>query len=86
MEKSKLAHKRFFSVKEAAVYSSISTRVIYQTLKERGIRSYRVGRKIVLDVKDLDAFIMTNEVKNSDQIREILEEKLSGKKKKIGSK
>jgi len=82
MEKSK--HKRFFSVKEAAVYSSISTRVIYQTLKERGIRSYRVGRKIVLDIKDLDAFIMTNEIKNSDQVREILKGKLSGKRKTAG--
>jgi|GEM_PF-1509333 len=83
MKNSKLIPKRFFSVKEAAVYSSISTRLIYQTLKEQGIRSYRVGRKIVLDIKDLDAFIMANEVKNSDQIRQILKEKLSGKRRQV---
>jgi len=81
--KTKSIPKRFFSVKEAAVYSSISTRMIYQTLRERGIRSYRVGRKIVLDIKDLDSFIMTNEVKKSDQLRQILKEKLSGKRRQV---
>lgn len=67
--------KRFYSVKQAAFYSSLSTRLIYQKLKEGTIRFYRVGRKIVLDRQDLDAFVMANEFKNSDQIREILKEK-----------
>ena len=85
MEKSKLIQKRFFSVKEAALYSSMSTRLIYQKLKERAIRSYRVGKKIVLDRKDLDSFVMTNMIMSSDELREVLKEKMSGKRKKAGS-
>lgn len=86
MKKSSLAaSKRFFSVKEAAVYTSLSPRLIYQKLKERAIRSYRVGTKIVLDRRDLDAFCMSNVVMNSDELREVLKEKISGKRKTAGS-
>jgi len=77
--------KRFFSVKESAAYTGLSPRLIYKKLAERGLRSYRVGKKIILDVRDIDAFILTNEVKSSDQLKEILKEKLSGKGKKAGS-
>lgn len=83
-----IAHKRFFSVKEAAVYTGLSARSIYQKLNERAIRYYRAGGvqgKIILDVRDLDAFAMANEFKNSDQLRKILKEKLSEKRKKAGS-
>jgi excisionase family DNA binding protein len=76
--------KRFFSVKESAVYTGLSPRLIYKKLAERGLRSYRVGKKIVLDVRDIDAFVMANEVKSSDQLREILKEKMSGKRRKAG--
>jgi len=76
MEKSKLIQKRFFSVKEAAFYSSLSTRLIYQKLKEGTIRFYRVGRKIVLDRQDLDRFVMTNMIMSSDELREVLKEKM----------
>jgi len=79
------AGKRFYSVREAANYTSLSSRLIYQKLKERVIRSYRVGRKIVLDRQDLDSFIMTNMIMSSDELREVLKEKMSGKRKKAGS-
>ena len=79
MKKSSLAiEKRFYSVKQAAFYIGVSVRLIYQKLKDGDIRYYRVGGvqgKIVLDRQDLDAFVMANEFKNSDQIREILKEK-----------
>lgn len=75
------ASKRFYSVREAAIYTSLSPRLLYQKLKDRAIRSYRVGTKIVLDSKDLDAFVMSNAVMTSDELREMLEKKLSGKKK-----
>jgi len=76
MKKPSLAiEKRFYSVKQAAFYSSLSTSLIYQKLKEGTIRFYRVGRKIVLDRQDLDALVMANEFKSSDQIRKILKEK-----------
>jgi len=79
MKKSSPAiEKRFYSVKQAAFYSGVSIRLIYQKLKDGDIRYYRVGGekgKIVIDRQDLDAFVMTNEFKNLDQIREILKEK-----------
>jgi excisionase family DNA binding protein len=77
--------KRFFSVREMSTYTGLSARLIYQKLTERGLRSYRVGKKIVLDVRDIDAFILTNEIKSSDQIRKILKEKMNGKRRKAGS-
>jgi len=77
--------KRFFSVREMSTYTGLSARLIYQKLTERGLRSYRVGKKIVLDVQDIDDFVMTNEVKSSDQLREILKEKMNGKRRKAGS-
>ena len=77
--------KRWFSVREMSVYTGLSTRLIYLKLKERSVRSFRVGKKILLDVRDIDAFIMTNEVKSSDQLRELLKEKINGKGKKAGN-
>ena len=89
MQKSNPAiEKRFYSVKQAAFYSGLSPRSIYQKLKDGDIRYYRAGGvqgKIVLDRQDLDAFVMANEFRSSDQIREILKEKMSGKRKKVGS-
>lgn len=79
------AGKRFYSVKEAANYTSLSPRLLYQKLKNRAIRSYRVGTKIVLDRQDLDAFVMSHMVMTSDELREVLKEKLSGKGKKAGN-
>ena len=79
MEKSSPAmQKRFYSVKQAAFYSGLSPRSIYQKIKDGDIRYYRVGGeqgKIVIDRQDIDDFVMRNEFKSSDQIKEILKEK-----------
>ncbi|MBA7710844.1 hypothetical protein ES703_119792 [subsurface metagenome] len=77
--------KRFYSVREAANYTSLSSRLIYQKLKNRAIKSYRVGTKIVLDRQDLDTFVMSNAVMTSDELRKILKEKTNGKRRKAGS-
>jgi len=79
------AGKRFYSVKEAANYTSLSPRLLYQELKNRAIKSYRVGKKIVLDRQDLDAFVMSNAVMTSDELREVLKEKMNAKRRKAGS-
>ena len=86
MENPKSTHKRFFSVREAAVYTGLSVTGIYRKLNERVIRHYQVGGKKLLDVRDLDSFILANEVMTSDKLREFLEEKLSGKRRKAGRK
>jgi len=70
--------KRFYSIKQAAFYSGLSPRSIYQKIKDGDIRYYRAGGvkgKIVLDRQDIDDFVMANEFKSSDQMREILKEK-----------
>ena len=70
--------KRFYSVKQAAFYSGLSPRSIYQKIKDGDIRYYRAGGvqgKIVIDRQDIDDFVMRNEFKSSEQIREILKEK-----------
>jgi len=86
MKKSNLiAQKRFYSVRESANYTGLSASLLYQKLKERAIQSYRVGTKIVLDRRDLDTFIMANAVINSDELREVLKEKMSEKRKKAAS-
>ena len=65
--------KRFFSVREAALYSGLSARLIYQKLTDRVLRHYRVNSKIVIDRADLDGLIMQNEVRTSEELRKQLE-------------
>jgi len=67
--------KRFFSVREAALYSGLSTRLIYQKLTDRVLRHYRVNSKIVIDRADLDGLIMQNEVRTSEELLKQLKEK-----------
>lgn len=49
--------RRFLSIKDAAKYTSLSQRLLYQIVARREIRSFRKGKRIVLDIDDLDAFI-----------------------------
>jgi len=65
--------KRFFSVREAALYSGLSVRLIYQKLTDRVLRHYRVNSKIVIDRKDLDAMVMQNEVRTGEELRKQLQ-------------
>ena len=81
MKNPKSTHKRFFSVKEAAVYTGLSVTGIYRKLNNRNLRHYQVDGKKILDIRDLDAFVLANEVINSDELRENLEKKLIGKNK-----
>ena len=65
--------KRFFSVREASLYSGLSSRLLYQKLKERALRHYRVNSKIVIDRKDLDGMVMQNEMRTGEELRKQLE-------------
>ena len=69
------AEKRFFSVKEAAFYSGLSARLIYQKTKDRALRHYRLNSKIVIDKADLDSLIMQHEVQTADELLKQLKEK-----------
>lgn len=76
-----IAVKRFFSVREAALYSGLSARLIYQKLKDRVLCHYRVNSKIVIDRADLDELITQNEVRTLEQLRKEL--KMSSKENKF---
>lgn len=52
--------QRFFSIKEAAKYCSLSQRLLYEVVANKEIRSYKIHTRIVIDVKDLDEYIRRN--------------------------
>lgn len=58
--------KRFLSIKQAAEYSSLSQRFLYEVIAKREIRSYKIHKRIVIDKKDLDEFIESNVIESVD--------------------
>jgi len=48
---------RLLDVKTAAKYLSISRSKLYQWMDAGRIKSYRIDRRRVLDIRDLDDFI-----------------------------
>jgi len=63
------AEKRFFSVREASVYSGLSASLIYQKLKEEALRHYTVNSKIVIDRADLEQLILQREDPEEEKVR-----------------
>ena len=51
------ASKRLFNVKDAGVYLGISHWTIRELLNRGEIPYCRIGRKILLDLRDLDRFV-----------------------------
>jgi len=69
--------RQFLSIKDAAKYSSLSPRLLYQLVERREIRSFKVGKRIVLDINDLDQFIRqgVQEPRDwSEEARKVLEQ------------
>jgi len=58
--------RRFFSIRQAAEFSSFSQRFLYEIVAKRQIRSYRIGKRIVLDSQDLEDYIRQNVVECVD--------------------
>jgi len=58
--------KRFFSIREAARYSSLSARFLYEKCQNRELRFSKVGKRIVIDFKDLHNFIIQNTIEPVD--------------------
>ncbi len=54
--------KQFLSIKEAARYSSLSARFLYQACQDRKIRFSKIGKRIVIDFQDLHDFITANTI------------------------
>ena len=58
--------KRFLSIKQAAEYSSLSQRFLYEVVAKREIRSYKIHKRIVIDSQDLEDYIKQNVIECVD--------------------
>lgn len=58
--------KQFFSIKEAAAWSSLSARFLYELCQKRAVRFYRIGKRIVIARGDLEEFIKQGTVEVVD--------------------
>lgn len=58
--------RRFFSVKAASKFSSLSERFLYKLCQNREIRYYKVGNRIVIGREDLEQLVTKNEVQTVD--------------------
>ena len=54
--------KRFFSIREAAEYSSLSARFLYEKCQNRKLRFSKIGKRIVIESQNLHDFITQNTV------------------------
>lgn len=52
--------KRLYSVKEAAGYLGLSPWTVRETIWRGELPSVRAGRRVLLDLRDLDAFVERN--------------------------
>lgn len=51
---------RNMSVLEGATYLGISQRKLHDLIKDRCIRTSRIGRRVILQLKELDKFLERN--------------------------
>ena len=58
--------KGFLSIKQAAEFSSLSQRFLYEIVAKREIRSYKIGKRIVLNSQDIEDYIKQNVVERVD--------------------
>jgi len=49
--------KRLFNVHQAAAYTGLAVGTLYNLVSRREIRFVKLGRKLLFDHKDLDAWI-----------------------------
>jgi len=68
--------KRFFSIKEAAEFSGLSSRLLYLKCEKRELRHFRVNRKIVVDREDLIQLITQTEIKPGEELLEEIKERI----------
>ena len=65
-DKKEALEKRFFSIKEASKFSSLSERFLYQKCANREIRFSRVGKRIIINIRDLENYLEQNIVECVD--------------------
>jgi excisionase family DNA binding protein len=59
--------KKYLTVSEAAKYLNIADWTVYELIRERQIPHSKIKSKILIDIKDLDAFFKKNRVQNLEK-------------------
>lgn len=62
-----LAARRRVSVQEAAPILGVSTFMVRALIRQRQLPYYKIGRRIVLDVADLEAYLLQHRVDVRDR-------------------
>jgi excisionase family DNA binding protein len=57
---SDLSPRRLLTIAEAAIYLAISEREIYNMLANKELRAVRHGRRIMIDIRDLEVWVEAN--------------------------
>jgi excisionase family DNA binding protein len=57
MNISDVSPRRLMSVQEAGIYLALSEREIYKMIANKELSGVRHGRRLMLDIRDLDAWI-----------------------------
>ena len=59
---SETTNRRLLSVEQAAVYLSLSEREVYNMIANGQLHSVKHGRRKMIDIRDVDAWIEGNKV------------------------
>ncbi|MGA8595085.1 MAG: helix-turn-helix domain-containing protein [Bryobacteraceae bacterium] len=62
MKISDVAPRRLLSVQEAAVYLALSEREVYNMIANKELTGVRRGRRIMIDLRDIERWIECNKV------------------------
>jgi len=61
-----MTEKQYLSIRQAAKFSSLSARLLYNLCRDRKIRYFKIGGRIVLDFEDIENFIRERTVEPVD--------------------
>ena len=59
-------NRHFLSIRQAAEFSSLSSRLLYNLCRDRKIRYFKIEGRIVLDSQDLESFIREEAIEPID--------------------
>jgi excisionase family DNA binding protein len=59
---SDLSPRRLLNVEHAAAYLSLSEREVYNMISSKDLAAVRHGRRVMLDIRDLELWIQHNKV------------------------
>ena len=62
--------KKFLSINEASIYTSLSKPFLYKLTSKNEIPFYKVGSRVLFLIEELDSFILDNRVTSTTELEE----------------